>query len=350
MRPGPASFASDNHSGAHPDVLAAVVEANAGHQPSYGGDPLTARAIDLFRESFGEQADVLLSLTGTGANVVGLQTMLRPYEAVLCAATAHIATDECGAPEHYLGSKLIGVPTPDGKLTPELVEPFAGGVGDQQAVQPRVVAVTQSTELGTLYQLDELRRLADWAHARSMLVHLDGARLFNAAAALGVELSAFAEVGVDVLSFGATKNGALGAEAVVVLDPALAVGTRYIRKQAMQLPSKMRFVAAQWVALLEGSSTGGALWRRNAGHANAMAARLAAGVEGIPGVRRTRPTEVNAVFATLPPAMTVELQAQYAFYVWDERTREVRWMTSFDTTADDVDGFVAAVRTAAANG
>ncbi|MDQ1633775.1 MAG: threonine aldolase [Frankiaceae bacterium] len=344
MRPGIASFASDNHSGAHPDVLAAVVEANAGHQPSYGGDPLTEQALELIRRQFGEQADVLLALTGTGANVVGLQTMLRPYEAVLCATSAHIATDECGAPEHYLGSKLIGVPTPDGKLTPELVEPFARGVGDQQAVQPRVVAVTQSTELGTLYQLDELRRLADWAHARNMLVHLDGARLFNAAAALGVELSAFAEVGVDVLSFGATKNGALGAEAVVVLNPALAVGTRYIRKQAMQLPSKMRFVAAQWVALLADG-----LWRRNAAHANAMAARLAAGVDGLPAVRITRPVEVNAVFAELPPRMIAELQEQYAFYVWDEQTCEVRWMTSFDTTPDDVDDFVAAVRRAAAS-
>lgn len=342
MRPGTASFASDNHSGAHPDVLTAVVEANAGHQPSYGGDELTARALELFRQSFGEQADVLLVLTGTGANVVGLQTMLRPYEAVLCAASAHIAIDECGAPEHYLGSKLIGVPTPDGKLTPELVEPYAGGVGDQQAVQPRVVAVTQSTELGTLYRLDELRRLVDWAHARNMLVHLDGARLFNAAAALGVELSAFAGLGIDVLSFGATKNGALGAEAVVVLNPELAVGTRYIRKQAMQLPSKTRFVAAQWVALLADG-----LWHRNAAHANAMAARLAEGVEGTSGVRITRPVEVNAVFAELPPRMISNLQAQYAFYLWNEQASEVRWMTSFDTTPDDVDSFVTAVRRAA---
>ena len=345
MPPDLPSFASDNHAGMHPDVLAAVVAANTGSAPSYGDDVITARADALFRAHFGDHVVVQLVLTGTGANVVGLQAMLRPFESVICASSAHIATDECGAPERFLGSKLISVPTPDGKLTPELIEPVAVGFGDQHHAQPRVVSISESTELGTLYTLDEIQRLADVAHARGMLLHVDGARLANAAAALEVDLSAFSSVGIDVLSFGATKNGAMAAEAVVYLDPSLAGPAAYVRKQAMQLASKMRFLSAQFVALLEGD-----LWRRNAAHANAMAVRLANGVAELPSVRISQPVVVNAVFAELPRPAIAALQERFRFYVWDEARAQVRWMTSFETEAADVDAFVQAVAEAAAVG
>lgn len=337
------SFASDNHAGMHPEVLAAVVGANAGSAPSYGSDPVTERAEALLKAAFGEQAVVQLVFTGTGANVLGLQAMLRPYQSVLCATGAHIASDECGAPERFLGSKLVSIATPDGKLTPELLEPAAGGVGDQQHTQPRVVAITQATELGTVYTLDEIRTLADWAHDRDMLLHVDGARLANAAASLDVGLSAFADVGIDVLSVGATKNGAMGAEAVVYLDPDLAVGAQYVRKQAMQLASKMRFLSAQFVALLEGD-----LWRRNAEHANAMAKRLADGLQAVPEVHLAQRVQANGVFAELPTAAAAQLQEDYLFYVWDPEAGgpdrvQVRWMTAFDTSEQGVDDFVAAI-------
>jgi threonine aldolase len=328
----------------HPEVLAAVVDANTGWAPSYGADPITERAESLFRRHFGEHVSVQIVFTGTGANVIGLQSMLRPYESVLCSAWAHIATDECGAPERFLGSKLIDVPTPDGKLTPELLAPVAVGFGDQQHAQPRVVSLTQSTELGTVYTLGEMQALAEFAHARGMLLHVDGARLANAAVSLGTDLSAFGAAGVDVLSFGVTKNGAMGAEAVVYLDPALVVGAQYVRKQAMQLPSKMRFLSAQFVAMLEGD-----LWRRNAEHANAMARRLAAGAAELPGVRLPLPVQANGVFAELPAGAVAELQQEFAFYVWADDVGEpgrvqVRWMTAFDTRPEDVDAFLGAVR------
>ncbi len=315
------------------------------HAPSYGADPLTAEAIGLFRRHFGDDADVFFVFNGTGANVVGLQSLLRPFEAVICADTAHINVDECGAPERFLGSKLIAVGTPDGKLTPELVAGAAGGVGDEHHVQPRVVSITQSTEVGTCYEVQEVRALARWAHDHGMFVHLDGARLSNAAAALEVDLGAFGSAsGVDVLSFGGTKNGAMGAEAVVVFGASGGAGgpdgpdLRFIRKQSMQLASKMRFVSAQFVALLSGD-----LWRVNADHANAMARRLAAGVATVPGVTLAYPVESNGVFAALAPAAIEALQEEYPFYVWDEATGVVRWMASFDTTEEDVDGLVAAV-------
>jgi threonine aldolase len=338
------AFASDNYAPAHPDVLAAVLAANDGHAPSYGADPWTARAIERVRGHLGAQAEVFLVFNGTGANVLCLQALMRPYEAVICAESAHIAVDEAGAAERILGSKLIAVPTPDGKLTPELLESRIARIGDEHAVQPKVVSITQTTELGTRYELDEIRALADLAHARGLLVHLDGARIANAAAGLGVGLrEATADVGVDALSLGATKNGALGAEAVVLFDPALAAGFPWWRKQAMQLASKMRYAAAQFDALLAGD-----LWLRNAAHANAMAQRLAAAVAGVPGVRITRPVQANAVFAVLAPDVTARLQERFAFYVWDERTGEVRWMCSWDTTEADVDAFAAAIAEEAA--
>ncbi len=336
------SFASDNWSGVHPDVLAAIVEANVDHAPSYGYDSETARAVQLFKEHFGGDAEVFITFNGTGANVVGLQSLLRPFEAVICADSAHINVDECGAPERFLGSKLISVSTPDGKLTPELAEAAAGGVGDEHHVQPKVVSITQSTEVGTCYRIEEVEMLAAWAHRRGMWLHLDGARLSNAAAFLDVGLGAFGSAaGVDVLSYGGTKNGAMGGEAVVSFLPEDLSALRYIRKQSMQLASKMRFISAQFTALLSDD-----LWKRNASHANEMARRLGEGVSAIAGVGLAYPVEANGVFVTLPPEVTEALQKRHPFYVWDEATGVVRWMASFDTSADDVDALVESVREA----
>ncbi|MGO8873742.1 MAG: threonine aldolase family protein [Acidimicrobiales bacterium] len=330
------TFASDNWSGVHPEVLAAIAGANGGHAPSYGDDPVTEEAVGHFRRHFGGEAQVYFAFNGTGANVIGLQSLLRPFEAVICARSAHIYVDECGAPERFLGSKLIPVETPDGKLTPDLVDRAVSGVGDEHHVQPRVVSITQVTEVGTCYRLEEIAELGRWARDRGMKLHLDGARLSNAAAHLGVGLEAFgATSGVDVLSFGGTKNGAMGAEAVVSFAPPGDSSLRYIRKQSMQLASKMRFVAAQFNALLAGD-----LWHANAAHANAMAARLAAGMSTMPGVSLAYPVESNGVFAVLPRAVAVAVQEEFPFYVWDEWTGVVRWMASFDTTEQDVDAFV----------
>ncbi|MGD0880642.1 MAG: low specificity L-threonine aldolase [Acidimicrobiales bacterium] len=331
------TFASDNWAGVHPQVLEAIARANdGGHTPAYGADPWTTEAERLFHDRFGPDAEIYFSFNGTGANVVGLQSLLRPHEAVVCADSAHINVDECGAPERFLGSKLLGVPTPDGKLTPELVASAVTGIGDEHHVQARVVSITQSTEVGTVYTVDEIAALARWAHAHAMFLHLDGARIANAAASLDVDLGAFGqEVGVDVLSFGGTKNGALGAEAVISFRDESETGLRFIRKQSMQLSSKMRFVAAQFVALLTDD-----LWRTSAEHANAMARRLAAGASAVPGVRLAYPVQANGVFAVLPPTITAGLQSEYPFYVWDPTADVVRWMASFDTTEDDVDRFV----------
>ena len=336
--PGRRTFASDNWSGAHPEVLEAVVRANdGGHAPAYGADPWTAEAQRLLTDHFGPGTVAYFAFNGTGANVVGLQSLLRPFEAVVCAEGAHIAVDECGAPERFLGSKLVTVATPDGKLTPDLVAAAVTGVGDEHHVQARVVSITQSTEVGTVYSVDEVAALAEWSHAHGLLLHLDGARIANAAAALGVDVGAFGQsAGVDVLSFGGTKNGALGAEAVLTFRDDTTTGLRYVRKQSMQLSSKMRFVAAQFVALLTDD-----LWLRNARHANAMALRLGVGATRVPGVELAYPVQANGVFATLPPAVTTALQSDWPFYVWDEATGVVRWMASFDTTESDVDAFLA---------
>jgi threonine aldolase len=341
---GLTSFGSDNHSPVHPDVLAAIVEANSGDAPSYGDDPWTARAQDLFKVHFGPDADAYPVFTGTGANVLALGAMLRPYEGVICSDVAHLHTDECGAPERHLGAKLLAASTVHGKLTVRSVAEHLWGVGDEHHAQMKVLSITQSTEFGTRYSLNEVSALADWAHGHGMLVHLDGARLANAAAGLGVGLGeATTGCGVDVVSFGATKNGGMGAEAVVFLRPGLAGGFRFLRKQAMQLASKMRFVSAQLVALLTDD-----LWLRNAAHANAMAQRLAAGVSSVAGVRISHPVEANAIFAILPPDAVEPLRERFPFYTWDANTGEVRWMTSFATTEADVDAFVAALSSLAA--
>jgi threonine aldolase len=340
-------FGSDNHAGILPEVLAAIAAANEGHAPSYGHDELTASVEARFKEVFGDAAHAFLVFNGTGANVLALRALLRPWEGVVCAETAHLNSDEGGAPEALAGIKLLAVPTPDGKLTPELVRPRLVRFGDEHAVQPRVLSISQSTELGTVYSPDEIRALADLAHDEGLLVHVDGARLTNAAAALDVPLSALTtDAGVDAVSFGGTKAGMLAGEAVVLLrvggsDSVDAMP--YLRKQSMQLASKMRFLAAQFDALLRDE-----LWRRAAGHANAMAARLAAAVRDVPGVALTQPVQANAVFAILPREVAERVRERWFFYTWDEATGEVRWMCSWDTTEADVDAFAADIAAAAA--
>src|SRR5829696_1289662 len=333
------AFASDNYAPALPEVLEAIGAANTGHVISYGADPVTARLDERVREHFGAGATGFPVFNGTAANVVGLRAMLRPWQGVICAESAHLNLDEGGAPEALAGIKLLTVPTPDGKLTPDLVATRLVRIGDEHAIQPGVVSVTQTTELGTLYAPDELAALAQQAHANGMLLHVDGARLGNAAAALDVPLRAITtDAGADAVSFGGTKAGLMLGEAVVLLGDGLEGAMPYLRKQSMQLASKMRYVAAQFEALLTDE-----LWRRAAGHANAMAARLAAAVEGIDGVRITQPVQANVVFAVLPPGVAERLQAEWGFYTWDEHTGEVRWMCAHDTRAEDVDAFAAAV-------
>ncbi|HWK27662.1 MAG TPA: low specificity L-threonine aldolase [Solirubrobacter sp.] len=329
------AFASDNYAPILPEALDAIAAANEGHAVSYGADEWTARLQDVVASVFGDGATAFPVFNGTGANVVSLRAMLRPWQGVICAESAHLNVDECGAPEVMGAIKLLTVPTPDGKLTPALVQRRMARIGDEHVVQPGVVSVTQSTELGTLYELDELAALASFAHEHGMLFHVDGSRLANAAAALGVGLGDAAP-GADVISLGGTKVGLLAAEAVVVVEPSLASSLLYLRKQSMQLASKMRFVSAQLLALFSDE-----LWRRAAGHANAMAARLAAGVSG--AVAITQDVRANAVFAILPPGAAEELQRDFKFYVWDEHTGEVRWMCAWDTSEADVDAFVAAI-------
>jgi threonine aldolase len=313
------------------------MDANSGDAVAYGADAWTERVTATLRETF--RADgAFLMLNGTGANVLGLSLLLRRHEGVICADSAHINTDECGAPEHVLGTKLLAVPAPDGKLTPELIAGRLAGRGDEHFVQPGAVAITQSTEFGTCYSLAELRKLADFAHANDLHVFVDGARLANAAAYLDCPLAEIAEC-ADVLSFGGTKNGAIGAEALIVVLPGLSANARYLRKQQTQLTSKMRFVAAQFGALLRDD-----LWHANAAHANAMARLLAEGAAAVDGVDIVHPVQANAVFARLHPRHIAALQHDWTFHLWDERGSVVRWMTAFDTTEADVDTFLADIR------
>jgi threonine aldolase len=316
--------------------------ANHGHVVAYGDDIYTETAIGLFRAQFGAEVEVFFVFGGTGANILGLSAVMRPYEAVVCAETAHVNVDECGAPEKFVGSKLIALATPDGKLRPEQIEPLLARAGDQHHVQPRVITVSQPTELGTVYAVEELTRLAEFAHARGMLLHVDGARIANAAARLGVSLRELTSgAGVDVLSFGGTKNGMMYGEAVVFFDARQAEAFRFVRKQGAQLPSKMRFIAAQFTALFAED-----LWLETAAHANRMAQLLAAELREIPRVRLTQPVESNAVFAVLPRESVARVQERFFFYVWNEQTSEVRLMCSFDTTEEDVRELASVVREA----
>jgi threonine aldolase len=338
-------FASDNYAGAHPEVIAAIAEANGGHQISYGEDAYTAQLQKLMRAHFGEQAETYPVFNGTGANVTALTSLMPRWGAVISTSTAHIHTDEAGAPERISGLKLLTVDSPDGKLTPELIETQAWGWGDEHRVQPAAVSIAQTTELGTLYSIAEIRAIADYCHARGMALHMDGARVSNAAAALGVPLREFTtDAGVDILSFGGTKNGLLFGEAIVLLDPSRSEGLIYLRKLNMQLASKMRFVSAQLIALLTDE-----LYLTSAAHSNAMAARLRSSLEAgisdgsITGLSFSQKTQANAVFGVLANDVADRIRERVRFYDWNRAGGEVRWMCAFDTTEADVDAFVAAI-------
>jgi threonine aldolase len=336
---GTRSFASDNNAGVHPEVLDAIARANQGHVVAYGDDPYTRSAIAKFEEHFGDGIEVFFTFNGTGANVLGLQALNRPYHAVLCSDYAHIYTDECGAPEKHTGSKLIPLPHQDGKITLDQVRHAYHGIGDQHHVQVRVISITQSTEMGTVYTPDEIRALAEFAHQHRMFLHMDGARIANAAVSLGQTLrQATRDPGVDVLSFGGTKNGIVGGEAVVFFHPTLGSDFLYLRKQGMQLASKMRFIAAQFEALLTND-----LWKRSAEHANRMAQVLEAEVRKIPQVHIVWKVESNGVFAQIPRQAIEKIRQRYFFYPWIEDEGIVRWMCSFDTTEEDVREFARCV-------
>ena len=333
-------FGSDNHSGISPEVLEAIAAANQDHALAYGDDEYSARAAQLFKRTFGEQASVYFVFNGTGANVLNIDAMCRSHHAVVCSDTAHIHVDECGAPQRIVGCKLLTVATPDGKLTPELVKSQLHGFGFEHHSQPRAISIAQATELGTLYTLDEIRALADLAHSYDMYLHMDGARLANAAVAQGCTFKEMTtDQGVDCLSFGGTKNGLLMGESAVILNPALDVELKYRRKQMGQLCSKMRFLAVQFEAYLTGD-----LWRRNAEHSNRMAQLLYRALQEVPEAKVMYPVQVNSVFVQLPREVWTALQQEYFFYDWDEAENVVRWMCSFDTTEEDINGFVAALK------
>lgn len=334
------SFASDNNAGIHPAVIDAIKAANEGHVIAYGGDEITARAIKLFQKHFGEDAAVFFVYGGTGANTLGLQAITKSFQGIVCADTAHINVDECGAPEKFTGCKLILLPTPDGKIRVEQIKPLLHVIGVEHHVQPGVISISQATEMGTVYSVEELKTLSDFAHDNKMLLHVDGARIANAAVSLNASLKEItADAGVDVLSFGGTKNGMMYGEAVIFFDKNLGGDFKYIRKQGMQLPSKMRFISAQFEALLSDD-----LWKRNAEHSNRMAQLLASELEKVPQIKLTQPVETNGVFAIVPPEYIPVLQKEYFFYVWDDAISEVRLMASFDTTEQDIEEFIGIVK------
>lgn len=333
-------FGSDNHSGISPEVIEAIAQANSDHALAYGDDEYTQRLETLIKETFGPQAKVYLVFNGTGANVLSIDAMCRSHEAVVCAETAHINVDECGAPQRVVGCRLLTVDTPDGKLTPALVKTRLHGFGFEHHSQPKAISISQPTELGTLYSKEEIKSLADLAHSYKMYLHVDGARLANAAVALGCTFKEMTtDLGVDALSFGGTKNGLLMGESCVLLNPKLDVDMKYRRKQMTQLASKMRFMAAQMICYLESG-----IWRRNAEHSNRMAQLLRSEVEKVEGVKIMYPVQVNSVFAQLPTDVWHRLQERYFFYDWNEAADVVRWMCSFDTTEEDIHSFVNALK------
>ncbi|MBV9183072.1 MAG: low specificity L-threonine aldolase [Acidobacteria bacterium] len=335
MRPS-RSFASDNNAGVHPGVLKFIAAVNQGHAVGYGDDAYTDRAVRQFKRHFGKDIEVFFVFNGTGANALGLRALTNSYHAIICAQAAHIYVDECGAPEKFTGCKLLPVRTENGKLTVEAVRAAYHGIGDQHHVQPRVISITQASEVGTVYRPEEIRSLAQFAHQHGMFLHADGARIANAAASLKQNLrAATSDLGIDVLSFGATKNGGLGADAVVFFDARLAADFRFYRKQGMQLASKMRFLSAQFAALFEGD-----LWLRNAQHANRMARLLEGKLRRNPNIKIVYPVEANGVFAQIPASAIAKLQKRYFFYLWDDEQSVVRWMCSWDTSEQDVEQFV----------
>ncbi len=329
------SFASDNYSGIHPQILEAIIKANSNHEISYGDDTFTSEAQTKFEEIFGD-VKVLYAFNGTGANVIALKCSLLPFQAVVCAETAHINADECGAPTQQTGSTLLTLTTADGKLTPALIEPLLKRMGNVHNTQPKVISISQSTELGTVYSLEELSNLCNFAHKNDMYVHLDGARVSNAVASLGVSLKqATVDCGIDIMSFGGTKNGLMIGEAVLIFNEKLKPYADFYQKQTAHLFSKNRFIAAQFIALFTND-----LWLRMAQHSNSMAQLLASKVKILPGVTITQKVDANAVFAIVPQHVIEPLQNKFRFYVWNEQTLESRWMCSFDTTDEDVNEFV----------
>ncbi len=333
-------FASDNHAGVHPAIFEAMNAVNHDHVISYGEDKYTAEAVELFRKHFGKKTEPFFVYNGTAANILGISNVTRSYHAIICAETAHLNVHECGGPEKFTGCKLLTMPTKDGKLTPDKVASALAGINDPHYAQPKVLSITEPTELGTLYTYKELRQLTDFAHDHNLIVHMDGARLCNAAAALDTTLQKLTQdAGVDILSFGGTKNGTLCSEAVVFFNKSYAEKFDYIRKQGMQLASKMRYISAQFIALLSSD-----LWLKNAQHANHMAQYLYRQVKDIKQVTVTQKVETNAVFAQIPLSCIVPLQQEYFFYIFDEHASVVRWMCSYDTTREDVDDFVACIK------
>jgi len=333
------AFASDNYSGIHPEILEALICANNEHEISYGADSITESTNLIFNEIFGP-VNVLYTFNGTGANVIALKCCTLPFEAVVCTDTAHIHVDECGAPVQGIGCTLLPIKGIDGKLTPELIQPFLKAKGNVHHNQPKVISVSQSTELGTVYSVEELKNLCDFAHANDMYVHLDGARISNAVASMNIGLKeATVDCGIDIMSFGGTKNGLMVGEAVLVFNETLKKHADFYQKQSTQLFSKNRFIAAQFNALLTND-----LWKRIALQANQMAALMADELSRIPGVCITRPVDANAIFVIIPEKAIAPLQVLFPFYIWDETTLELRWMCSFDTTREDVEQFISALK------
>ncbi len=333
-------FASDNNSGIHPAILEEIIAANKGHTLSYGADAYTNRAESLFKEHLGDDTEVFFVFNGTGANVLGISAVSRSWNSVITAYTAHIVQDECGAAEKFAGCKVLTADTPDGKLTPDIIERHIHGFGFEHHSQPKVISVTQSTEMGTVYRPDEIKVMAEYAHNHNMLLHMDGARIANAAVSLGIPFRAFtSDVGVDVLSFGGTKNGMMFGDAVCFLKRGLSDDFKYLRKQGMQLASKMRFIAAQYIAWFRNN-----LWFEMAQHANEMAQLLFERINDIKGLTVTQPVQANGVFVILPSEVALRLQKEYFFYSWDEMKSEYRLMTNWDTKEEDIIKFTELLR------
>jgi threonine aldolase len=329
-------FASDNNAGIHPEVLKAILEANTGHVIGYGDDIYTEEAMHIIKEHFGQDIDVYFVFNGTGANVLGMKAVTESYNSIICAETSHINVDECGAPEKFTGCKLLPVPTENGKITVEQIKYHMHGIDFEHHSQPKVISTTQATELGTVYSLNEIMEITQFAHENNMLVHMDGARLSNAVVSLNTNFKEITnDAGIDILSFGLTKNGGMNSEAVTFFNKELSENFKYYRKQGMQLASKMRFMAVQFTTLLRNE-----LWLKNARHANQMAQILAEKVADIPQVTITQKVEANGVFAIIPKEIISRLQEKFFFYIWNEDRSEVRWMTSFDTTEEDIDEFI----------
>ena len=333
-------FASDNNAGVHPEILKELLESNKGHALGYGSDIYTRRALELFQEQLGDQTETFFVFTGTAANVLGLSAVTRSWNSIITASSAHLEQDECGAPEKFLGAKVLTVDTPDGKINCKLIEKHLHGFDFEHHSQPKVLSITQSTEMGTVYTVPEIREIADFAHSIKMLLHMDGARISNAAVSLSLPFRAFTtDAGVDVLSFGGTKNGMMFGEAICFLTPGLAGDFKYLRKQGMQLASKMRFISAQYIAWFRDD-----LWKECAVHSNSKAIQLAGKLKEFSKLKITQKVESNGIFIIIPDEVAKRVREHYFFYPWNEKISEYRLMTSWDTTDEDIEGFVRLIK------